>query len=40
MGNILNKVPEKNKTSLMGFIDEDYVEFSKNRIHGNLQKFL
>ena len=26
MGNILNKVPEKNQTSLMGFIDEDYVE--------------
>ena len=24
MGNILNKVPEKNQTSLMGFIDEDY----------------
>ena len=26
MGNILNKVPDKNATSLMGFIDEDYVE--------------
>ena len=26
MGNILNRVPEKNQTSLMGFIDEDYVE--------------
>ena len=26
MGNILNKVPEKNQTNLMGFIDEDYVE--------------
>ena len=26
MGNILNKVPDKNVTSLMGFIDEDYVE--------------
>ena len=26
MGNILNKVPEKNQTSLMSFIDEDYVE--------------
>ena len=26
MGNVLNKVPDKNATSLMGFIDEDYVE--------------
>ena len=26
MGNILNRVPDKNSTNLMGFIDENYVE--------------
>ena len=26
MGNILNRIPDKNSTNLMGFIDENYVE--------------
>ena len=26
MGNVLNRIPDKNSTNLMGFIDENYVE--------------